>query len=211
MEHDARGDAGAAVGDDLAVRQLAERLVPRRIQRTGDAPGDTVDRVRLAAPARRDCARRRRPGPSRAAASSARSIVSPDRARGLNSPVRSLPRRRAVARATRQDRRPRTRRDRSAGAATRAARPHRAIRTRRRAHRARSRRGRRQRRSARPSGADGARRARPARPGRARRRGTLHPGCGLRDRPVGRSPGRRATSGSRRRRSSSVTGNHAAA
>ena len=51
MEDDARSDAGAAVGDELTVGQLRQRLGPRRVQRAGDPARRIVDRVRLAAPA----------------------------------------------------------------------------------------------------------------------------------------------------------------
>ena len=51
VERDARRHARAAVGDELAGRQLRHRLVPRRVQRARDAAGNAVDRVRLAAPA----------------------------------------------------------------------------------------------------------------------------------------------------------------
>ena len=50
MKHDARRDAGAAVGDEVAVRDLGLRLGPRSIERPGDAARRIVDRIRLAAP-----------------------------------------------------------------------------------------------------------------------------------------------------------------
>src|SRR5436305_12005608 len=54
MEDDASRDARAAVGDELARREVGEPLVPRGVQGTGDPSGNAVDRVRLAAEARRD-------------------------------------------------------------------------------------------------------------------------------------------------------------
>ena len=53
MKDDARADAGAAVRDELALRELRLRLRPRRIQRPGNAARRVVDRVRLAAPTER--------------------------------------------------------------------------------------------------------------------------------------------------------------
>ena len=53
VQHDAGGDARAAIGDDVAWGKLGRWLVPGRIQRTRDAAGHAVDSVRLAAPARR--------------------------------------------------------------------------------------------------------------------------------------------------------------
>ena len=52
VQNDRRGDAGAAISDELSVWNVAERLVPRRVHRAGDASRLLVDRVRLAAPAR---------------------------------------------------------------------------------------------------------------------------------------------------------------
>ena len=54
MEDDRGRHAGAAVGDELAVRQLRQRLVPRRVERAGNPARNLVDRVRLAAPPRRE-------------------------------------------------------------------------------------------------------------------------------------------------------------
>src|SRR5205823_5370921 len=51
VEGDAGRHARAAVGDELAGRQLRERLVPRSIGRARDPAGRIVDFVRLAAPA----------------------------------------------------------------------------------------------------------------------------------------------------------------
>ena len=50
MEGDAGCDAGAAVGDELPVRQLGQRLVPGRVRGAGDPAGRVVDLVRLPAP-----------------------------------------------------------------------------------------------------------------------------------------------------------------
>src|SRR5437763_8091492 len=50
MEHDAGGDTGAAVGDELAVGKIRQRLGPRRAERAGDPTRRIVDRIRLAAP-----------------------------------------------------------------------------------------------------------------------------------------------------------------
>ena len=95
VERDARGDARAAVGDELARRQLGQRLVPGRVERAGDAARHAVDRVRLAAPARRRAARRRRRARSRRAASSSRLDRVARRARAARtSPARRAPRRR---------------------------------------------------------------------------------------------------------------------
>src|SRR5205085_7733005 len=49
VQDDAGGDARAAVGDDLAGRELRPRLVPRRVLRPGNPARDAVDRIRLAA------------------------------------------------------------------------------------------------------------------------------------------------------------------
>ena len=50
MEGDARSHAGAAVGDELAVGQIWQWLVPGGVGRAGDPPRRIVDLVRLAAP-----------------------------------------------------------------------------------------------------------------------------------------------------------------
>src|SRR6266536_695694 len=49
VERDGRGDARAAVGDELSLGELRERLVPGSVERAGNAPRDAVDWVRLAA------------------------------------------------------------------------------------------------------------------------------------------------------------------
>src|SRR6478672_10557691 len=54
MERNARRHARAAVRDDLPGGHVRQRLLPRRVQRTGDAPEDAVDRVLLAAPPERE-------------------------------------------------------------------------------------------------------------------------------------------------------------
>ena len=72
---DAGGDARAAVGDELAARQLGQRLVPGRVDRARDRGPDPVDRVRLAAPPGGRRASTTTSSSSRAASSSA-SIVS---------------------------------------------------------------------------------------------------------------------------------------
>ena len=51
MEDDARGYARAAVGDEVALRQLRQRLRPRGVAGTGDPARRRVDEVRLPAPA----------------------------------------------------------------------------------------------------------------------------------------------------------------
>jgi len=50
MERNARRHARAAVRDDLPGGHVRQRLVPRRVQRAGDASGHAVDLVRFAAP-----------------------------------------------------------------------------------------------------------------------------------------------------------------
>src|SRR5436305_1671466 len=42
VEWDAGGDARAAVGDELAVRQLGQVFVPGRIEGAGDAAGEVL-------------------------------------------------------------------------------------------------------------------------------------------------------------------------
>src|SRR5581483_12503428 len=54
VEDDARGHARPAVGDDVAGRELGQRLAPRRVQRTRDPTRLPVDRVRLAPEAGRN-------------------------------------------------------------------------------------------------------------------------------------------------------------
>ena len=190
-----------------------ERLVPRRVQRTGDAaraPGRRGSARR--ASGRRAARRRRRARRVRAASSVALDRVVGSRLGREPRPVRPPPRPRAAARATRPGRAPRTPRARSAAAATRDARRRRASRRRRRATRARC-----PAREAAAAKLLGRRqRVASAGPGRLcqvtldvqERRArdvTLEVG------PAAEAPGRRATSGSRRRRSPRVTGNHAAA
>src|SRR5215472_13740863 len=51
MEGDAGRDTRAAVGDELAVRQLGQRLAPRSVRSARNPPRRVVDLVRLAAPA----------------------------------------------------------------------------------------------------------------------------------------------------------------
>jgi len=51
MERDARGDTRAAVGDELAIRKVGQRLVPRRVRGARNPARRVVDLVRLAAPA----------------------------------------------------------------------------------------------------------------------------------------------------------------
>src|SRR5262249_38318769 len=54
VEDDARRHARAAVGDELAVGKLGQRLGPRGVGRAEDPPGRVVDLVRLATPAIRN-------------------------------------------------------------------------------------------------------------------------------------------------------------
>src|SRR5207247_10316202 len=54
MDEHGGGDARAAVRDDLAGRDLRQRLVPRGVTGTGNVPGDRVDRLDVAAIALRD-------------------------------------------------------------------------------------------------------------------------------------------------------------
>src|SRR5207247_9517819 len=49
VQRDARRDAGPAVGDDFALRELGEWLVPRCVRRARDPTRDPVDRIRLTA------------------------------------------------------------------------------------------------------------------------------------------------------------------
>ncbi len=138
MEDDAGRDARAAVSDELSVRQLRQRCVPRRVQRAGDPARDAVDRIRLTTPADREPrvdddelvevgGQRFAPDRVPAALASAR-----------RSPVRSPPRRCGAGRATRRGRSRRSRRARNAGGATRAARRRRESRRRPRTRRPRS-------------------------------------------------------------------------
>ncbi len=165
VEDDAGRDARAAVGDELAVRELRQRLVPRRVQRAGDVAADRVERVRLAAPA----ARRARIDDDQLA-EAALELVGADRValalardelrrlgRLLARRERPAPRRRGRAR--------RTRRGRGGAGATRAARRRRASRRRRRTSRRRSRRATSPPRTRRSTGSGW----RPFRPGGAER------------------------------------------
>src|SRR5690348_2181603 len=52
MQDDAGGDAGAAVRDDVAVGNVRQWLVPRRVARPWDTAGAAIDGVLLAAPPR---------------------------------------------------------------------------------------------------------------------------------------------------------------
>src|SRR5207247_10701223 len=54
MDEHGGGDAGPAVSDTLAGRDLRQRLGPRGVAGTGNVPGDRVDRLDVAAIALRD-------------------------------------------------------------------------------------------------------------------------------------------------------------
>ena len=198
MQRDAGGDARAAVGDELARRQLRERLVPRRVHGSGNPAGYLVDRVRLAAVPLRE-PRVDDHELFQARGSSSAPIVSPPRGLGSNtagstssSPALSGPSQPVEARA------PRSRRGRSGAAATRAARPRPCSRTRRRRRPRRSLRAMLPRRKPPRPAVDDARQARAARPDPRRRRGTTPPEGVRQGRPLARAPGCRVPSGSRR-------------
>ena len=53
MQDDGRSHAGAAVRDELTGREVGDRLVPGCVERARNPTGFLVDRVRLAAPTRR--------------------------------------------------------------------------------------------------------------------------------------------------------------
>ena len=211
MQRHARGDARAAVRDELAAGSVGQRLVPGRVQRARDPARDAVDRVRLAAPARGQprvdddelvAARR---------SSSALDRVAVALARRRTSPARSLLAAARAGRATRRGRSRRRRRGRSGAAATTAARLRRASRRRRRRRRRRS----RPRAAARGEVAAAGQRMAPA-AARRRREVALdveERGAGDVRLEVGaraRSRGRRATSGSRRTGSAPVTADRSA-
>ena len=86
VEEDAGGDARAAVGDDLAVRELGGSGSSHGALRAdGMRPGTTVDRVRLAAEARREArVHEHDAGSSSRALDLAADAVSPVRSAGTN-------------------------------------------------------------------------------------------------------------------------------
>ena len=192
------GDARAAVGDELARRQLRERLVPGRVHGSRNPAGHLVDRVLLA------------PVPLRESRVDDHELV---QARGqlvrADHVAAAQPRLEhgrldlllsgaEAARASPRARAPRSRRGRNGAAATRAARRRPCSRRRRRTRPRRSRRARLPARSPPRPAADGARQPRAARPDPRPRRETTPPEGVRRGRPLARAPGCRAPSGSRR-------------
>ena len=197
MERDAGRDTRTAVGDQLAVGERRQRLVPRRVRSARDPARRIVDLVRLAAPAVRGSRvhqgqRRDRPAGGR---SRRRRLCRRSARAGRTRPARPLPLLHAARLPTRRFHRAarRSRRGRSGGGATRGAPNRRRFRRRRRTRPARSRRGRPPPRTSRQTAADDVLHSRARDPTNLRpRRGTRRRGCARRDRARARAPGCRA-------------------